>query len=63
VTVRTLLPAKAPELAVVSADDTLLEVAALMARLRSPLVVVMDGEQIVGAITASRVLELALGLR
>ena len=60
VTVRKLLPARAPELAVVQADDTLLEVAALMARLRSPLVVVMDDAQILGAITASRLLELAL---
>ena len=59
-TVRKLLPAQAPELAVVNADDTLLEVAALMARLRSPLVVVMEGTQVRGAITASRVLELAL---
>jgi len=60
VTVRQLLPAQAPELAVVNADDTLLEAAALMARLRSPLVVVMKGEHILGAITASRLLELAL---
>ena len=60
VSVRTLLPAHAPELAVVNADDTLLEVAALMARLRSPLVVVRDGGTILGAITASRLLELAL---
>jgi CBS domain-containing protein len=60
VTVHRLLPAHAPELAVVNADDTLLEVAALMARLRSPLVVVAHGGEIIGAITASRLLELAL---
>jgi CBS domain-containing protein len=60
VTVRKLLPAQASELAVVDADDTLLEAAALMARLRSPLVVVINGGEIMGAITASRLLELAL---
>lgn len=60
VTVRKLLPTQHPELAVVNADDTMLEVAALMARLRSPLVVVVDGDRILGAITASRLLELAV---
>ena len=63
-TVRKLLPPKRErpdELPVVQADDTMLEVAALMARLRCPLVVVVDGSEILGAITASRLLELALG--
>jgi CBS domain-containing protein len=63
VSVRKLLPDKPErpaELPVVQADDTVLEVAALMARLRCPLVVVVDGGQILGAITASRLLELAV---
>ncbi|MGB3439516.1 MAG: CBS domain-containing protein [Actinophytocola sp.] len=59
--VRQLLPADAPELAVVNDDDTIVEVAAVMARLRCPLAAVMDGDTLVGVITASRLLELALG--
>lgn len=58
--VRKLLPDKPAELPVVKADDTVLEIAALMARLRCPLVAVVDGDTIIGAITASRLLELAM---
>ena len=53
VTVRKLLPHPPAEHAVAKPDDTVLEIAALMARLRSPLVVVADGTPILGAITAS----------
>lgn len=59
-TVRKMLPADLPELPVVNHDDTVLEIAAIMARLRCPLVVVTKGSQILGAITASRLLELAV---
>lgn len=59
-TVRELLPAERPELPVVQADDTLVEVAALMARLRCPLAAVLDNGRLAGVITASRLLELAL---
>lgn len=59
-TVRALVPDDAPEPAIVKADDTIVEVAALMARLRSPLAAVMDGDRLVGVITASRLLQLAL---
>jgi predicted transcriptional regulator len=59
-TVRSLLPDDAPELAVVRDDDTIVEVAAVMARLRCPLAAVMTGDRIVGVITASRLLEVAL---
>jgi predicted transcriptional regulator len=45
---------------VVSYDDTVLEVAAIMARLRSPLVAVMKHKEIIGAITASRLLEMVV---
>ena len=48
-----------PELAVVNHDDTMLEMAAIMARLRSPLVAVVTGRADLGAITASRLLRLA----
>ncbi|WP_328997852.1 CBS domain-containing protein [Kribbella sp. NBC_00709] len=58
VTVRQLLPQEPVELPVVNHDDTVLEVAAIMARLRCPLVAVMKGNEIIGAITTSRLLEL-----
>ncbi|MGW7680785.1 CBS domain-containing protein [Kribbella sp. NPDC054772] len=57
VTVRKLLPSEPVELPVVEYDDTVIEVAAIMARLRSPLVAVMKDNKIIGAITASRLLE------
>ncbi len=43
-TVRELLPPQPHELPVVSPQATALEIAALMARTRSPLVAVVDGE-------------------
>jgi hypothetical protein len=60
VTVRKLLPDEPSEIPVVNHDDTILEIAAIMARLRCPLVVVVRDRRIVGAITASRLLELAI---
>jgi CBS domain-containing protein len=60
VTVRKLLPHEPTELPAVKHDDTVLEIAALMARLRCPLVVVLRDKEILGAITASRLLELAI---
>ncbi len=59
-TVRVLLPREAPELPSVQSEDTILEVAAVMARMRCPLVAVMDGDTLVGVVTASRLLESAL---
>ena len=59
-TVRKLLPDEPGEIPVVNHDDTILEIAAIMARLRCPLVVVTRDRAIVGAITASRLLELAI---
>ncbi|HET8601120.1 MAG TPA: CBS domain-containing protein [Segeticoccus sp.] len=58
VSVRRLLPEEPQELAVVHADDTVLELAAVMARLRSPLVAVVEDDQVVGVVTASRLLQL-----
>ncbi|MGW3991956.1 CBS domain-containing protein [Amycolatopsis sp. NPDC004772] len=58
--VRALLPEKPSELPRVQADDTIVEVAAIMARLRCPLVAVMEDKQLLGVISASRLLELAL---
>jgi predicted transcriptional regulator len=58
--VRKLLPDEPREIPVVNHDDTVLEIAAIMARLRCPLVAVVRDRRIVGAITASRLLELAI---
>lgn len=55
-TVRDLLPKNPVELPTVNADDTMLELAAVMARLRSPLVAVLDDDAIIGVVTASRLL-------
>jgi CBS domain-containing protein len=51
------------ELPVVDADATSLEVAAVMARMHSPLVAVVDGNRVVGAITVSRLLDYLLPSR
>jgi len=61
-TVRDLLPRPqdVDELPVVDADATSLEVAAVMARMHSPLVAVVDGDRVVGAITVSRLLDYLL---
>lgn len=59
--VEAVLPKPPPAMATVKADDTIVEVAAIMAGNRSPLVVVMGDEGLVGVITASRILEVALG--
>jgi CBS domain-containing protein len=61
--VRALIPKEPPELAVVNDDDTIVEVAAIMARLRCPLAAVLAGDRLVGVITASRLLQLALAPR
>ena len=60
-TVEAVLPKPRPQMATVNADDTIVEVAAIMARDHSPLVAVMADERLVGVITASRILEVALG--
>ncbi|SEP15063.1 CBS domain-containing protein [Amycolatopsis saalfeldensis] len=58
--VRDLLPDEPAELPRVNADDTVVEVAAMMARLKCPLVAVMEGRTLLGVVSASRLLELAL---
>lgn len=58
--VRDVIPHPSPELAVVRSDDTILEVAAAMARLHSPLAAVLTGGRLSGVITASRLMHLAL---
>ena len=58
--VRDVLPDHLVDIPPANADDTIIEVAALMARLRSPLVAVVKEGRLIGVITASRVLGAAL---
>jgi CBS domain-containing protein len=60
-TVADLLSTHTPELALLQADDTVVELAALMARLRSPLCAVVEKGAILGVVTAARLLELVCG--
>ena len=57
-TVRQLVPkrADADELPVVDGNATTIEVAAVMARMHSPVVAVVAGDEVLGAITVSRLL-------
>lgn len=57
--VRDVLPEAPAELAVVDADATVIELAAAMARTDRPLAAVVDGKDLLGVVTASRLLELA----
>ncbi len=61
-TVAELLPEVPAELALVKAEDTLMEAAAIMARLRSPLCAVVEGDRIIGILTAAHLLELVCGV-
>ena len=61
-TVAELLPHERRELPVVEPGATVLEVAAVMARTRSPLVAVADkGQPLIGAITLDALLDRMLG--
>lgn len=59
-TVRDVLPEHLVDVPTAAADDTLIEVAALMVRLRSPLIAVLKRGQLHGVISASRLLAAAL---
>lgn len=59
-TVGQLLPEHLTDVPPANADDTIIEVAALMARNRTPLIAVMKDGKLHGVITASRLLEAAL---
>lgn len=59
--VRDLLPSRhRVELAAVEGDATVVECAALMARLNSPLLVVTEGGRTLGLLTAAHLLEMLL---
>jgi CBS domain-containing protein len=59
-TVADMLADRPAELPVLHASDTLLEVAALMARLRCPLVAVVEDSRLLGVVTAARLLAVTL---
>lgn len=59
-TVRDVLPEHLRNVPPANADDTIIEVAAAMARLRSPLMAVVKDGTLHGVITASRLLAAAL---
>lgn len=59
-TIRDMLPKERQHIPVADGDDTIIEVAEVMARLRSPLVVVVKDGRLHGVITASRLLAAAL---
>jgi CBS domain-containing protein len=61
-TVREMLPPAKHrvELAAVDGNATVVQCAALMARLRSPLVVVLDGGHVRGVLTAAHLLEVLI---
>lgn len=58
--VRDVLPEHLIDIPAANADDTIIEVAAMMARLRSPLIAVLKDNKLHGVITASRLLAAAL---
>ena len=58
--VRDVLPEHLQDIPSAKADDTIIEVAALMAQLKSPLIAVMKDGRLHGVITASRLLAAAL---
>jgi predicted transcriptional regulator len=61
-TVADLLPRRRPELPVVAADATMLEVASVMARSNVPLVAVVGKDKVmIGAITLDGLLDRMLG--
>ena len=59
-TVAEILPKPLPDMPTVNSDDNIVEVAAVMAHERAPLVAVVEKGRLVGVITASRLLEVAL---
>jgi CBS domain-containing protein len=58
--VHDVLPEHLTDVPAANADDTIIEVATLMARFRSPLIAVMKDGKLHGVITAARLLDAAL---
>ncbi len=59
-TVRDVMPEKPGSVPAARPDDTLIEVAATMARHRSPIVAVLENRRLLGVVTSSRLLAAAL---
>jgi CBS domain-containing protein len=59
-TIRELLPQHQLTLPIANADDTIIEVATIMGRMRSPLIAVVKQGKLHGVITAPRLLAMAL---
>lgn len=59
-TVRSMLPDHLTNVPSADVGDTIIEVAAVMARLRSPLMAVVKDDKLFGVITASRLLAAAI---
>ncbi|WP_433501792.1 CBS domain-containing protein (plasmid) [Sphaerimonospora sp. CA-214678] len=59
-TLRACLPAQPRDLPISAPDATVLQVAVLMMRTRSPLVAVVDGDRLLGALTLKTLLERVL---
>jgi CBS domain-containing protein len=59
-TVRDVLPDHLLNIPSADADDTIIEIAAIMAQRRSPLIAVVKGGNLRGVITASRLIDAAL---
>ncbi len=59
-TVGDLLPDTPHELPVLKGDDTTLELAALMARMRCPLVAIVEDGRVIGVVTTAHLLAQAL---
>ena len=59
-TVRDVLPEHLEDIPSAKSDDTIIEVAALMAQLKSPLIAVVKEGRLLGVITASRLLAAAV---
>jgi CBS domain-containing protein len=58
--VRDVLPEHLTDIAAADADDTIIEIAAIMARARTPLVAMLERGTLIGVVTASRLLAAAL---
>lgn len=59
-TIREVMPKQRQHIPVVDADDTIIELAEIMSRLRSPLVAVVKDGTLQGVVSASRLLAAAL---
>ncbi len=59
-TVQDLLPKEEYQLPVVKGEDTVMEVAALMARAHSPLAAVVEDGRLLGCVTVAKLLERCL---